>query len=332
MASSTSAAGGGSPPPPPDADGGREARRRARRSLLYRLDVRGTPYAFVAPFFLLFAAFGLFPLVYTGWVSLHTVSTLDPNHMTWRGVGNYTMLWHDHVFWQSLRNTVIIGVLSAVPQLLVALELANLLNRRLRAASFFRVALLAPYATSVAAAALIFQFVFQQNEAGFANWALHLFGIGPVAWEPGNWTSKFAVATIVFWRWTGYNTLIYLAAMQAVPEELYEAATLDGASRRQQLWKVTVPALRPTILFTVIISAIGSLQLFGEPYLFGGSGQGINGGPDSQYSTLALYVYRLGFSSEHLGRAAAVAWVIFFIAVIIGGVNALIVRRFRRTT
>jgi cellobiose transport system permease protein len=299
---------------------------------LYQLDVRGTPYAFVAPFFLLFAAFGLFPLFYTGWVSLHTVSTLDPNHMAWNGLDNYKVLWSDHVFWQSLHNTVIIGLLSAVPQLLVALELANLLNRRLHAGTFFRVALLAPYATSVAAAALIFQFVFQQNSTGLANWVLHLFGIGPVAWEPGTWTSKIAVATIVFWRWTGYNTLIYLAAIQAVPGELYEAATLDGAGPQQQFRKVTVPMLRPTILFTAIISAFGSLQLFGEPYLFGGSGQGINGGPDSQYSTLALYVYRLGFSSEHLGRAAAVAWIIFFLAVIVGGVSTLIARRLRTST
>jgi cellobiose transport system permease protein len=222
-------------------------------------------------------------------------------------------------------------VLSAVPQLLAALGLAHLLNYRLRGRLFFRVALLAPYATSVAAAALIFQFIFQQNDAGFANWALHLVGVRPVAWESGTWSSQLAVATIVMWRWTGYNTLIYLAAMQAVPGELFEAAALDGANRWQQFRHVTVPALRPTILFTVIVSAIGSLQLFGEPYLFGGSALGINGGPDSQYSTLALYVYRLAFSAEHLGRAAAVAWVIFLIAVVVGALNAAIVRRLRKS-
>ncbi len=307
-------------------------RRAARRSLLYRLDVKGTPYLYVAPFFLLFAAFGLFPLLYTGWMSLHAVSTLTPNQMTWNGTGNYTMLFHDAVFWKSLRNTVTIGALSAVPQLLAAMGLAHLLNYRVRGRLFFRVALLAPYATSVAAAALIFQFIFQQNDAGFANWVLHLFGVGPIGWESGTWSAQLAVATIVMWRWTGYNTLIYLAAMQAVPGELYEAAALDGASRWRQFLHVTIPALRPTILFTVIVSAIGSLQLFGEPYLFGGSGQGINGGPDGQYSTLALYVYRLAFNSEHLGRAAAVAWVIFFIAVVVGGINAAIVRRLRKTT
>jgi cellobiose transport system permease protein len=307
------------------------AGRQSWRSGLYRLDVRLSPYVFVAPFFLLFATFGVFPLVWTGWMSLHSVSTLAPGRMNWNGLGNYTMLAHDQVFWKSLRNTVTIGLLSAVPQLLGALGLAHLLNYQLRGRSFFRVALLAPYATSVAAAALIFQFVFQQNDAGFVNWALHLLGFRPIAWQAGTWSSQLAVSAIVMWRWTGYNALIYLAAMQAIPGELYEAAAIDNASRWQQFRHVTIPSLRPTILFTVIISTIGSLQLFGEPYLFGGSALGINGGPDNQYSTLALYVFRLAFSSEHLGRAAAVAWVIFLLAVLVGALNAVIVRRLRKT-
>ncbi|MDI5972805.1 sugar ABC transporter permease [Streptomyces sp. SL13] len=330
MTASTTASPTRPPGAAPGPDGA-EARRRARRGRLYRLDVKGSPYLFVLPFFLLFAAFGLFPLLYTGWMSLHSVSTLTPDQSTWTGLGNYTMLGHDPVFWKSLRNTVTIGLLSSVPQLAIALGLAHLLNYRLRGRLFFRVALLAPYATSVAAAALIFQFIFQQNNAGFANWVLHLVGVHPVGWEAGTWSSQLAVATIVMWRWTGYNTLIYLAAMQAVPGELYEAAALDGTNRWQQFRYVTVPALRPTIVFTVVVSAIGSLQLFGEPYLFGGSGQGINGGPDNQYSTLALYVYRLAFNSEHLGRAAAVAWVIFLIAVVVGAVNAVVVRRLRKS-
>jgi cellobiose transport system permease protein len=332
VATSTTATGSRPPSPPPTEKAKAAAlARRARQGRLYRWDVKASPYLFIAPFFLLFAAFGLFPLIYTGWVSLHAVSTLEPNKMTWNSFDNYSMLWDDQFFWKSLRNTLTIGLMSAVPQLLGAIGLAHLLNYKLRARGFFRVALLAPYATSVAAAALIFQFIFQQNDAGFANWALHLFGFKPIAWQAGTWSSQLAVSIIVMWRWTGYNTLIYLAAMQAIPGELYEAAELDGASRWQQFRNVTVPALRPTILFTVIISAIGSLQLFGEPFLFGGSGQGINGGADSQYSTLALYVYRLAFSAEHLGRAAAVAWVIFFIAVIVGGINALIVRRLRKS-
>ena len=333
MASSITTTGSSapSPPSPQPVDDGSEARRQARRSRRYRLDVKLAPYAFISPFFLLFLVFGLFPLVYTGWVSLHAVSTLAPNQMTWTGTDNYTMLFHDSVFLKSLRNTLTIGLLSAVPQLLVAMGLAHLLNYKLRGRAFFRVALLAPYATSVAAAALIFQFIFGQNDAGFVNYLLHFVGIHPIAWEPGTWTSQFAVAAIVMWRWTGYNTLIYLAAMQAVPGELYEAAALDGAGRWQQFRNVTIPALRPTILFTAVVSAIGSLQLFGEPLLFGNGGVGINGGSDNQYSTLALYMYRIAFNAEHLGRAAAIGWVIFFIAVVLGGLNALIARRLRKS-
>lgn len=328
MLSSTAARGRG-PAGPRAGSAAPPGRRPAGRGRLYRLDAKASPYVFIAPFFVLFAAFGVFPLVYTGWMSLHSVSTLTPSAMAFSGLGNYTMLLHDPVFWKSLRNTVTIGALSAVPQLLAAMGLAHLLNYRLRARSFFRVALLAPYATSVAAAALIFQFIFQQNDAGFANWVLHLFGAHPVDWQAGTLSSQIAVSAIVMWRWTGYNALIYLAAMQAVPAELYEAAAIDGTNRWQQFRHVTVPALRPTILFTAVISAIGSLQLFGEPYLFGGSQLGINGGADNQYSTLALYVYRLAFNAEHLGRAAAVAWVIFLLAVAAGGANALLVRRLR---
>ncbi len=161
-----------------------------------------------------------------------------------------------------------------------------------------------------------------------ANWLLGLFGAGPVHWEAGRWSSQFAISVIVTWRWTGYNALIYLAAMQAVPRELYEAAALDGANRWQQFLHVTVPALRPTILFTVIVSTIGATQLFGEPYLFGGQ-SGHQGGTDHQYETLAILMYDQGFHSSMLGRASAVAWIMFGLLLLIGLVNALITRRLR---
>ncbi|NJP81798.1 sugar ABC transporter permease, partial [Streptomyces sp. AA8] len=159
--------------------------------------------------------------------------------------------------------------------------------------------------------------------------ATHL-GIGPVDWQNGTWTSQFAVSSIVIWRWTGYNALIYLAAMQAVPDELYESAALDGASRRQQFRHVTVPALRPTILFTVVVSTIGATQLFGEPLLFGGAG-GQKGGASHQFQTLGLYLYEQGWFNFHLGRASAVAWTMFLILLLIAAVNLLIARRLRKS-
>ncbi|MGG8409628.1 carbohydrate ABC transporter permease, partial [Streptomyces sp. 12297] len=202
------------------------SRSQAWRSRRYRWDLRWSPYAFVAPFFLFFGAFGLFPLLYTGWAALHQVELTDPDAMTWVGARNFTRLLSDEFFWNALRNTVTIGLLSTVPQLLIALGLAHLLNYRLRGSAFFRVAVLTPYATSVAAATLVFVLLFGRDY-GMVNWVLGLVGIDAVDWQNGTLSSQLAVSAIVVWRWTGYNALIYLAAMQAVPPELYESAELD---------------------------------------------------------------------------------------------------------
>ncbi|MEY9966603.1 cellobiose transport system permease protein [Streptacidiphilus sp. MAP12-16] len=336
MATSTHWRGGGrsrsAPPDGPDQDRGRAAQGQAWRSRLYRWDTKASPYVYVAPFFLVFAAFGLFPLLYTGWLSLHQVSLYNVNQSQWVGLGNYLDLFTgppSHFFWNALGNTVTLGVLSTVPQLLMAMGLAHLLSYKMRGSAFFRTALLAPYATSVAAATLVFALIFSP-EGGMANWLLSLVGAGPVHWEAGHWTSQIAIAVIVTWRWTGYNALIYLAAMQAVPGELYEAAALDGASRWKQFLHVTIPALRPTILFTVVVSTIGATQLFGEPYLFGGQ-SGHQGGAANQYETLGVFMYDQGFRNSMLGRASAIAWIMFALLLLVGAANALIARRLRRS-
>ncbi|WP_432089481.1 carbohydrate ABC transporter permease [Streptomyces sp. bgisy095] len=282
-----------------------------------------SPYAYITPFFTLFAAFGLFPLIYTAFVSLYRVELQTPGDMEWRGLGNYTALFGDEYFWTALRNTFTIGVLSTVPQLVMALGLAHLLNYRMRGRTFLRTAVLLPYATSVAAATLVFAQLFGRD-FGLINYALGLVGIDPVDWQNGTVASQIAVSTVVIWRWTGYNALIYLAGMQSIPDELYEAAAMDGASRWRQFFHVTLPGLRPTILFTVIVSTIGATQLFGEPLLLEGS---ISGGISHQYQTLGLYMYEQGWGFFHLGRAAAIAWVMFLLIVVLVGLNALIARR-----
>ncbi|MFJ3160397.1 carbohydrate ABC transporter permease [Streptomyces kanasensis] len=312
----TAPAGTAAPPTPPPA-------RAARPSAVRRAWRTVSPYAFIAPFFTLFAAFGLFPLLYTAFVSLYRVELQTPGDMEWRGLGNYTALFADEFFWISLRNTFTIGVLSTVPQLVMALGLAHLLNYRLRGRTFFRTAMLLPYATSVAAATLVFAQLFGRD-FGLVNYVLGLVGFGPVDWQTGTVASQIAVSTIVIWRWTGYNALIYLAGMQSIPSELYEAAEMDGASRWRQFLHVTLPGLRPTIVFTVVVSTIGATQLFGEPLLYEGS---ISGGISHQYQTLGLYMYEQGWGFFHLGRAAAIAWVMFLLIVVLVGANALLARR-----
>lgn len=300
---------------------------RPWRTRLTRLDQRFSPYAYVSPFFLLFFAFGLFPLVYTAWVSLHSVTLQNTDEMEWVGLDNYTRLFHDDRFWNALTNTFTIGVISTVPQLLMALGLAYALDCKVRGSTFWRVSLLMPYATSVAAATIVFAMLFGRD-FGLINSFLGLFGFDNVDWESGRWSSQIAISTIVTWRWTGYNALIYLAAMQAVPKDLYEAAEVDGATRWHQFRHVTVPGIWPTIVFTIIISTIGATQLFGEPLLFGGAG-GHSGGADHQYQTLGLLLYEQGWFNFQLGRAAATAWTMFLIIIVAVGINALLAARGR---
>jgi cellobiose transport system permease protein len=309
----------------------RPARAAARRTRLHRLDVKASPYLYVSPFFLLFLTFGIFPIAFTAWVSLRDWNLLESEH-PFVGLQNYRDLFGDDYFWNALWNTISIGVLSTVPQLLLALFLAHLLTARLRHQSLFRLSLVLPNVTSVVAVAVIFSQLFGRDW-GLINWLLGHVGAGQIDWHSGTASSHIAISVMIIWRWTGYNALLYLAAMQAVPKELYEAATIDGASRFQQLRKITVPMIRPTIIFTVIVSTIGAMQILAEPLLFGAStGQGRNtGGPDRQFQTLALYLYEQGFSEFEFGLASAAAWVMFVLVVIAAAVNYLLIRRIRNT-
>ncbi|MEV5337642.1 sugar ABC transporter permease [Streptomyces sp. NPDC052676] len=331
-AAAPSTEGGAAPgrPPGDPAAADKERRRRARLSRRWQRDVRWSPYAFVSPFFLLFVAFGLFPLIYTGWASLHKVELTAPTDMDWVGLRNYTRIFDDDFFWNAAQNTLTIGIISTVPQLLMAMGLAHILNYKLRASTFYRVAMLAPYATSIAAASLVFVLLFGRDY-GMINWALGLIGIDNIDWQNETWASQIAVSTIVIWRWTGYNALIYLAAMQAIPQDLYESAALDGANRWQQFFHVTLPSLRPTILFTCVVSTIGASQLFGEPLLFDAN-KGASGGSQHQFQTLGLYLYEQGWVNQHLGRASAIAWTMFLILILIGIVNYVISRRLRASS
>jgi cellobiose transport system permease protein len=280
------------------------------RSRLYRWEGRSAPYVYISPFFLAFGAFGLFPLLYTGWISLHQYRL--GGRMNWNGIDNFVWLFTNPSFYNSLWKTFTIGVLSTVPQLLMALGLAHLLNYKLRGRTFFRVAMLMPYATSVAAATLVFMLIFGRDQ-GVVNGLIGLVGIEPIDWRNGDWTAQIAISVIVIWHWTGYNALIYLAGMQSIPRDLYEAAAIDGANHWRQFLHVTIPGLRPTILFTIIVSTIGASQLFAEPLLFGGGTP--NGGSVHQYQTVGLFMYEQGWHFGQLGRGATVAWVMFVLII-----------------
>ncbi len=296
---------------------------------LARFDRKATPLLFVAPFFGLFVVFGAFPLLYTAWVSLHDWNLLEGDQ-GYLGLENYGELLADPDFYNALVNTVGIFLLAAVPEFLLALGIAALLDRPLRGATWWRTGILLPNVVSVVAIGLVFGQLFSRDY-GVVNEVLGWFGVAPVNWQATGWTSQLAVASMVLWRWTGYNALIYLAAMQAVPGDLYEAAAIDGASRWRTFWSITVPGIRPALAFTAIAGTVNGLQLFAEPQLFDTGGSGGTGGNDRQFQTLVMYLYEKGFTHFDAGYAAALTWVMFVICAGFALVNYRLVRRFVRS-
>ncbi|WP_203337239.1 carbohydrate ABC transporter permease [Nocardioides limicola] len=292
------------------------------RQRLTAANRRCTPYLYISPFFLLFLITGLFPLLFTGWVAVHRWD-LIMGQGEFVGLDNFRRVLGSPDFWKSTRNTFSIFLLSSVPQVILAITIAALLNFNLRGRTFWRMGVLLPYVVAPVAVVLIFSNLFA-DRFGVINSLLDLVGIAPVRWHSEVLPSHLAIATMVNFRWTGYNTLIFLAAMQAIPRDLYEAAAVDGANRVRQFFSVTVPMLRPTIIFVVITSTIGGLQIFDEPRLYDQYGRG---GADGQWRTLTIHLYELGWTQSDFGRASAVAVLLFLLIVAIGLVNFTITRR-----
>lgn len=297
----------------------------AQKSKVTRAEER-TGYLYTSPFFLIFAVFGLFPIIYTFWVAFHQ---WDPfSAPTFIGLENFVKLADDPRLWIAIRNTFSIWILSTVPQILFALLLAWMLNHsRIRGNTFWRSLILIPNITSVVAVAVVFGQLFGRDY-GMVNWLLTVLGFGPIDWVNGTLSSHILISIMVIWRWTGYNALIYLAAMQAVPEDLYEAAEMDGASKFRQFISITIPQIRPTLIFTVIVSTIGGLQIFAEPLIL--DGQGYGGGVSRQFSTVTLFMFEQGFSRFEYGYASAIAIVLATIVIAFSVLNFLIVRKVQK--
>ncbi|MGI9825406.1 carbohydrate ABC transporter permease [Agromyces sp. Marseille-Q5079] len=302
--------------------------RSAFRRKLSRFDVKYSPYFYVAPFFVLFGLIGLFPLVYTFVVSLNDWNLLTgPGE--WVGLENFATELSSPLFWNSLFNTFSIFLLSAVPQLIAAVVIAAVLDQNLRAKTFWRLSVILPYIVTPVAVTLIFSNIFGEKY-GLVNNILDVIGLDPVMWKTETLPSHIAIATMVNWRWTGYNALILLAAMQAVPRDVHESAALDGAGAARRFFSITIPSIRPTLIFVIITATIGGLQIFTEPKLFNATSS-IPGGPQRQYQTTVLYLWDLAFNRQEFGRASAVAWILFLIIVTFGLLNFWLSRRIAST-
>lgn len=281
------------------------------------------PYLFISPFLIIFAVFGVFPLLFSATLSF---AQWDPaagfSAVKWINFDNYKFVMTDTWFWKSLFNTVYMALASGVPQHLVAIPFAAFLCTVLRGRNTVLGAYFLPFITSSVAIALIFSSLFSKDFGainamvmGLHNLPLigGLFPDHKIDWLLDTSLVKPTVSFVVFWRYVGWNTVLYLAAMQTIPEDLYEAATLDGAGTFRKFWHITLPMIRPMMFFAVSLTLINNLQLFEEPFILLGD----NGGMGQAGMTTAMYMYRTAFYFSDFGTACAISWVMFILIAVL---------------
>jgi cellobiose transport system permease protein len=275
-------------------------------------------YLFISPFYLLFAIFGLFPILFSFYLSFTSWTGYGP--IVFRGFKNYIELFQDVLFLKSLSNTLIIWVAAHIPMLLIALILAFILDSGLvRFPNFFKTIYFTPMVTSTVAVAFVFMTLYGER-FGLINYVLRTIGLPVINWWGGTgfWI-KPAIILLFIWRWTGWNMVIYLAGLQGIDSELYDAARVDGASYPQLLRYIILPLLKPVILFSLILSFVGGITIFDEPYLL--TWMRTLGGTNYAGLTLSYYLYHEGFTRGHLGYASALAYVICFIIIALSAIN-----------
>ena len=280
-----------------------------------RISPQLTPYLLLSPFVILFLVFGMFPLAFSLYLAFQSWEpTAGLGAMHFVALDNFAFALQDEWFWKSLKNTAWLAVASGVPQHLVAIPLAVFIHtsfKRLRNAVVG--AYFLPYITSTVAIAIMFSSLFSKD-FGLVNLGLGaVFGSPPIDWLGAPENIKPAIALIVFWRYVGFNVVLYLAALQTIPKDLYEAATMDGAGRLQQFFFITLPSLKPMIFFGVTLSVIGGLQIFEEPFILTGG----RGGSDQAGMTTAIYLYRMAFDFNDFGAASAMSWLLFLVVVVL---------------
>ncbi|RZU66320.1 lactose/L-arabinose transport system permease protein [Microterricola gilva] len=276
------------------------------------------PGAFFAlPAAALLAIFFTFPLLSSLWQSFFATSG---GVSTFVGLDQYARLFKDPLIAKSLGNAGLILIIQVPLMIGLALGLAYLLNQAwLRFSSGFRLLTFLPAVTTLVAYAVVFR-VMLATDGGAINQMIGLVGIAPVDWLNNEVWARVALIGAITWRWTGYNMVIILAGLQAIPAELYEAARIDGAGRWQIFTKVVIPQLRPVLIFTTITSTIGALQLFDENYILTG------GGPSDATLTPVLYLYKVGFQHFDFGYASAIAWLLVILTAIVSIIQFRLMR------
>lgn len=282
--------------------------------------IPGLPQLYISPFFILFGIFLLFPTVYTVYLSffeylgasnqillsarigIFEITIPQIATLEFVGLSHYhRLIFEDSLFHQSLFNTSFIFLVQVPLMVVLGLATALVLDAKfIRAKGLFRTLIALPVATGLVAYSTIFLLLFN-GDIGLINYILETVGASAIPWLGDAWWARITLVIAVTWRWLGYNMIILLAGLQTVPQPLYEAAEVDGATRWQKFRYVTVPQIRPVLLFVVVSSTIGTFQIFAEPFVITG------GGPSNATITIVQYIYRQAFLQLNLGYASAVS-------------------------
>ncbi|MDR0593087.1 MAG: sugar ABC transporter permease [Bifidobacteriaceae bacterium] len=281
------------------------------KKLLY--SPKAAPYLFIGPFILTFAVFWLWPV---GQSFLMSFQKIIPGEASFIGGKNYARLWNDRLFWLALANSFRYMICTLLLLIPVPLLLAVLVNSKVggsRLKAVFKSAMFVPALTSVVVAGIVFRLIFSESGFALMNSVVEVFGYGPVKWLKNDLTGLGALLTVALWRWTGVNMMYFLAGLQAIPEEYYEAAVIDGANAWQRFWYVTVPNIKPTVVYVVVISVYGGLAMFMESFMLWGG----NNSPMNIGLTIVGYLYRQGIEKNDLGYASAVGVVLLVVVLAI---------------
>lgn len=264
-------------------------------------------WVFISPALILFLCFMVWPIIDSFMMSFYFIRG---ERQSFVGLGNYIRLMQDTIFWRSVWNMFIILIIQVPIMLFLAMLFASMLNNPLlKFKGLFRVSIFLPTVTSLVAYAIIF-FMLLSFE-GIVNSLLKSLHIMPLNWLDNPVLAKVSIMIAITWRWTGYNMIIFLAAMQNIPSSLYEAASIDGAKAWQKFMFITVPQLKPVMLFTAVLSTIGTIQLFDEPMNL------TRGGPSDATLSPTMYLYNTAFRASNVGYGAAIAWGIVVLVVIL---------------
>ena len=280
-------------------------------------------WLFLSPALLLIALFFALPVIAAfllGFTDFDLYALADLNTVRVTGLRNYTTLLDSPLFWQALRNTAQFALIGGPLSIAVSLAAALLVNAKAtRFKPFFRSVLFMPFVTTLVAVSIVWRYLYHP-QYGLLNWLLAGIGMGPIDWLGNPTFAMPAIMLVAIWKGFGYNMLVFIAGLQGIPDDLYEAARLDGAGWWQQFRHVTLPMLRPTMFFVTIITMVGFFQLFAEPYVM------TQGGPLRSTTSLVLLMYEEGFRWWRMGYAAAIAVVLFLVILLF----TLVQRRVQR--